>query len=231
MSRSRSKRVGVDPKSMEVKMVRKLLLVCGILSSLVYVATDLLLSWLYDGYSYTDQAISELSAIGAPTQPLWVAMLFLYNPLLIAFGIGIWKVAGRKRSLRFTGILLAAWGVLGFVWLFFPMHMRGAIGSATDTMHLILAGVTVLLIILFIGFGSGARGKWFRLYSILTILAILVFGALVGMQAPRVAAPLPTPWMGVMERVSVYSPMLWVLVLAVALLRSQDGLGRGRDSG
>jgi hypothetical protein len=199
--------------------VRKVLLVCGILAPLLYVATDIIAAMLYVGYSYTDQAVSELSAIGAPTQPLWIAMTFLFNPLLIAFGIGIWRVAGRKRSLSITGILLAIWGVVGFVWLFFPMNMRGAIGSASDTGHLILSGVTVLLIMLFLGFGSGARGKWFRLYSMLTMLAVLVFGALVGLQAPRVAAQLPTPWMGVMERVCVYSPMIWVMVLAVCLLR------------
>lgn len=202
-------------------MIKNILLVCGILSSLLYVGTDILLAMRWQGYSYTSQAISELSAIGAPTRPLWIAMSFLFNPLLIAFGIGVWGSAGGKRSLRVTGILLAVWGVLGFVWLFFPMHLRGAIGSTTDTMHLILAGVTVLLMTVFIGFGSGARGKWFRLYSILTILAMLVFGALVSLQAPRVAAQLPTPWMGVMERVSVYVPMLWVMVLAIALLRAQ----------
>jgi hypothetical protein len=208
-------------------MVTKILLLCGILSSLLYVATDIFAAMSWEGYSYTSQSISELSAIGAPTRPLWIAMLFLYNPLLIAFGIGVWLSAGRKRGLRITGILLAVWGIIGFVWMFFPMHLRGAIGSATDTMHLILAGVTVLLLALFIWFGSGARGKCFRLYSILTILALLVFGALVGQQAPLVAAQLPTPWIGVMERVSVYSPELWVLVFGVVLLRTQSAAPQG----
>jgi hypothetical protein len=200
-------------------MVKKTLLICGIISSLLYVGTDILLALHWEGYSYADQAISELSAIGAPTRPLWIAMSFLFNPLVIAFGAGVRWSAGGKRSLRVTGILLIVWGAIGFVWLFFPMHLRGAEFSATDTMHLVMSGMTVLLITLFIGFGSGARGKWFRLYSILTILALLGFGALVGLQAPRVAAGLPTPWMGVMERVSVYSPMLWVIVLAAVLLR------------
>jgi hypothetical protein len=198
-------------------LTESLLLVCGILSTILYIGTDILLGLSWHGYSFTSQAISELSAIGAPTRSLWIAMTFLFNPLLIAFGLGVGKVAGTKRSLRITGVLLTIWGFLGFVWLFFPMHMRGSIGSTTDTMHLVMAGVTVFLMVLFIGFGSGARGRWFRLYSIITILAMLIFGALVGQQAPRVAAQLSTPWMGVMERVSVYSPMLWVLVLAIIL--------------
>jgi hypothetical protein len=203
-----------------MKRSLKILLICGILASLLYISTDILLAMCYEGYSYTSQAISELSAVGAPTRSLWTVMTFLFNPLVVAFGIGVWKSADRKRSLQISGILLSAWGALGFVWLFFPMHMRGAIGSTTDTMHLVMAGVTVPLMMLFIGFGSGVQGKWFRLYSILTILAMLIFGAWTGMQAPRVAAQLPTPWLGIMERVSVYSPMLWVLVFAVVLLRS-----------
>ena len=202
--------------------IRKILLVCGVVSSLLYISTDILLGLSWHGYSFTSQAISELSAIGAPTRPLWIAMTFLYSPLLVAFGIGVLKAAEKKRSLRFTGILLIIWGLLGFVWLFFPMHMRGEIGSVTDTMHLVMSGVTVLLMILFIGIGSAANGKWFRIYSILTILAMLVFGALVGKMAPQVAAQLPTPWMGVMERVSVYAPMFWVIVLATTLLKIQS---------
>ncbi len=37
------------------KSILKVLLLCGILSSLLYVATDVLASWRYESYSYTDQ--------------------------------------------------------------------------------------------------------------------------------------------------------------------------------
>ncbi|MCX6903403.1 MAG: DUF998 domain-containing protein [Verrucomicrobia bacterium] len=111
-------------------------------------------------------------------------------------------------------------GVIGFGWLVFPMNTRGNIGSATDTGHLVMSGLTVLLMLLFVAFGSGASGKRFRAYSILTIFVMLGFGMYVGAQAPRVAAQLPTPWMGIMERISVFSPMIWVLVLAIVLLRA-----------
>jgi hypothetical protein len=203
-------------------MIRKVLLICGLLSSLLYVGTDILAAMRWEGYSYTSQTISELMAIGAPTRPLLVSLFSVYNALVIAFGIGVRGSAGGKRSLRFTGILLVAYGAIGEVGLLFaPMHLRGAEASATDTMHIIVTSVIVLLTLLSIGFGAAARGKWFRLYSIATILISLVFGALAGLQGPRIAANLPTPWMGVMERVSVYSSMLWLLVLAVFLLRAQ----------
>ena len=204
-------------------MVRKLLLICGILSSLLYVATDILLSMRYEGYSYTSQAVSELSAIGAPTRPLWIAMSIVYNPLVIAFGIGIWLSAGPKRSLRVSGILLVAYGVVSSLGPLFPMQLRGAGGLATDAMHLIATSVLVLFLLLSIGFGGAARGGWFRLYSIGTILTLLVFGVLAGQQAPRAAAGFPTPWLGVIERVNIYGSLLWVLVFAVVLLLSQGG--------
>lgn len=55
-------------------MVRKALLVRGILSSLLYVAMTVFSAMRWESYSSASQAISELSAIGAPTRPLWVLL-------------------------------------------------------------------------------------------------------------------------------------------------------------
>ncbi len=203
-----------------MKKYTKILLFCGALYFPIYFLLDFTSSILYRGYNYKDQAISELSAIGAPTKPIWSVTGPVLNVLLIAFGIGIWRTA-QKRSLRLTGILILAWGIMSFGWSFFPMNMRGNIGSVSDTGHLFMAGLTVLLMTIFIAIGSGAKRTRFRIYSILTILVMLAFGGYVGMQAPKVAAQLPTPWMGIMERIGVFSPMIWVMVLAIFLLRDQ----------
>ena len=127
-------------------------------------------------------------------------------------------------------------GVVDLVAFFFPMHLRGTEITLSDTMHKNLTAVTVLLILLIIGYGATADGKWFRLYSIGTIAILIVFGALTGLDAPRIETNLPTPWIGVRERINIYGYMLWMAVLAIALLRvhverSRDGLGEGRDSG
>jgi hypothetical membrane protein len=199
----------------------KVLLICGILLPIIYVGVDAISAMLYKGYSYTDQAISELSAIGAPTSWIWVILNFVHNPLLIAFGAGVLMSAGQKRMLRITGILLIVAGVAGFSWLFFPINTRENIGSATNTGHLVVSAITVFLMTLYISFGSGAKGKGFRLYSILTVIVMLFFGFWTGTYVPRVAAQLPTPWMGIIERVSVFSPIIWVGVLGFILLRDQ----------
>ncbi|MDZ4871306.1 MAG: hypothetical protein CLLPBCKN_000694 [Chroococcidiopsis cubana SAG 39.79] len=204
-------------------MVRKVLLVCGILSSLLYVATVVLAAIRWEGYSSTSQTVSELIAIDAPTTPLVVPLFITYSLLVYAFGVGIWRSAGRKRALRFAAVGLVGKEVLGLVvTLFFPMHLRGVEGTLTDTMHAILTGVGVLFMLLAIGFAATAFGKRFRLYSIATILILLVFGILAGLDGSRLTANLPTPWMGVWERINIFGYMLWVVVLTIMLLRIQD---------
>jgi hypothetical protein len=168
------------------------LLLCGIVAGMIYIATDILLATgIYPGFSITDQTISELSAIGAPTRLLWiVVMSVLFGPLVIAFGTGVWR-ASWKRSLSITGVLIIFWGISGYAWFFFPMHMRGFIGSTSDTGHLVMAAITVPLMILFIAFGSVSFGRKFLIYSIMTVILTLTFGAWTGTQASAVAAMQP----------------------------------------
>jgi hypothetical protein len=201
----------------------KALLKCGIVAPLLYILTDFLLGLSWPAYNFNSQSISELSAIGAPTRIPWVSMTFLFNPLIIAFGIGVYQAAKYLRLLRAAGIMLILWGISGFLWLFSPMHLRGNIGSTTDTLHLVMAAFTVLTITAYIGIGAFTQGRWFRFYSIFTLITMLIFGFWVARLAPLVAANMPTPWMGILERVSVYSSMLWVSVLAVTLIRKNHG--------
>jgi len=214
-------------------MTRKVLLVCGILSSLLYVAMNIIAAMLYEGYNSASQTVSELSAIGAPTRTLWLLLGIPYTLLATAFGWGVWVSAGRNRPLRVVGGLMVAHGVIGLFWP--PMHVRGDEFTLTDTMHIIFGMVTVLLMPLAIGFGAAAFGKRFRLYSIATIALLIVFGALTGLEAPRVAANLPTPWVGVWQRINIGVFLLWVVALAIALLRApveqpKDSLGGRSDS-
>jgi hypothetical protein len=213
-------------------MARKVLLVCGILSSMLYVAMNVIAAMLFEGYSSTSQTVSELSAIGAPTRSLWILLGIPYTLLATAFGWGVRLSASRNRPLRVVGGLMVAHGVIGLFWP--SMRLRGAGFTLTDTMHIVFAMVTVLLMLLAIGFGAAAFGKRFRIYSIATIALLVVFGALTGLESPRIAANLPTPWVGVWERINIGVFLLWVVALAIALLRApvehpQDGLGRRND--
>jgi uncharacterized protein DUF998 len=205
-------------------MVRKTLLVCGVLAAVLYVAMTLFVGLLWDGYSSAAQTISELSAIGAPTRPLWMLLGTVYTVLMIAFGWIVWKSAPPNRALRVVGALILAQSVFAFFWP--PMHQRAVLaaggGTLTDSLHLAWATVCGLFFLSAVGFGAGALGERFRIYSIVTLVILLATGAWNGTYVSSIQADLPTPWAGVWERITSTAYMVWVAVLATALWRPRN---------
>jgi hypothetical protein len=72
---------------------------------------------------------------------------------------------------------------------------------------------------LMMGFGAAALGKRFRLYSIASFVFFMVFGTLTGLDGPKISVNLPTPWIGVWERINIGIFMVWMIVFAILLLR------------
>jgi hypothetical protein len=204
--------------------------VCGILSSLFYLALNIFVPMQWAEYDSASQTVSELSAIGAPTRALWGWLCTLYTVLVIAFAWGVWKSAGTNHRLRIAGALMIAYAALGVIWPFAPMHLREtlAAGGSTfsDTLHIALGVVTEILYLLALWFAASALGRGFRLYSIATFIVLLVFGVLTFADAPGIAANQPTPFIGVWERINIGVFLLWVVVLAVVLLR---GVPHGKE--
>jgi len=211
------------PAGRELGLVRQMLLVCGIVSSALYGV----MIWVIrvKGYSPISQTVSELSAWGVSTRPLWIVVGSVYDALILAFAVGVWASAVGKHSLRIAAGLLLAYGLLGLAWPFASMHQRHVLAAGgktlADTGHLVLAMVTVVLMFAAMAFGAAAFGVRFRIYSIATIVILLVFGALTSADTSRVAADLPTPRAGLFERINIVVFLVWVVVLATILLRAQ----------
>ena len=202
-------------------MVRKALLICGIVSSLLYVAMNVFVALQWEGYNSASQTVSELSAIGAPTRSLWVTLAAFYTALVLAFGWGVSQSAGGSRALRTVGRLVVANGALGLVWPMAPMHLRETLaaggGTFSDTLHLALGAITVVLMLTAMAIGAKAFGRSFRLYSFASVVVMTMFGILTSLEAPALSQNLPTPWIGVWERINIGVFLVWIVVLAVAL--------------
>lgn len=200
----------------------KLLVLGGVLMFVLYIFMDVAASLSYPGYSYTDQTISELSAIGAPTRTFWLVMSVGYQFLAFAFALGVLAVAGPRRNLRMVGVLLLAAAVVGLLWWIAPMHQREVLaadgGTWQDTMHLVVGGVSSGLFFVTIAVGAFVFGKAFRLYSFVTIAALLAFGALTSLDAADVSSNASTAWLGIWERIAVEGAILWGAVFAAVLL-------------
>jgi hypothetical protein len=209
-------------------MLRKILLICGVVSSVLYVVGDVLGTLRYPGYSYADQEFSELTAQGSPVRPLMVALNGIpYTLLVTTFGAGVWTSAGSKRAGRITGAMLVGYALTGMVTgIIFPMKLREALaageGTLRNAMHPPGTIVMSLFIVLAMVFGSALLGKRFRYYTYATVATLVVFGVLASLQAGRMVANQPTPWMGIEERINIYATMLWVAVVAIGLLRAQE---------
>jgi hypothetical protein len=156
--------------------------------------------------------------------------------LITAFAIGVWKSTGRNRPVRIVAGLILAYASLGLLWPFAPMHQREVLaaggGTASDTLHQALAAVTVFLMFLAIGFGATAFDTRFRVYSIVTIVVLLAFGGMTFLEAPRLQLNLPTPWIGLWERINISVFLLWIVMLATVLwtTQGQDREGEARDA-
>ncbi|MDP4220397.1 MAG: DUF998 domain-containing protein [Bacteroidota bacterium] len=206
--------------------MNRFLLICGILSTLLYIGVNVIVPLQWKEYDVASQTVSELSAVGAPTRTLWIILCAPYTILTVAFAWGVWRSAAGNRPLRIAGGLLLAYGSLGILWFFAPMHLRETLAAGgrtfSDTMHLTLAAVTEVLFLLALGFAAAALGKTFRLYSIATVIVLLIFGTLTFIESPGVAANQPTPLIGIWERINILVFMLWVAVLSILLLRMQS---------
>ena len=119
-------------------MARKVLLVSGIVSSLLYTAMLVVVPMFWQGYSSASQAVSELSAIDAPSRSIWLALGIVWSLLYLAFGAGVRVSAGPSRALRLAGSVIFISAVVGLFWP--PMHRREVLGAGggtlTDTLHI-----------------------------------------------------------------------------------------------
>ena len=196
------------------------LLVAGIVAAGLYGIGDVVSGLVYSGsrpYSFRDQWISELTALGSPVRPLMMAVISVHNILLIGLGLGIWRAAGPSRSLRWVGLgLIATTALASAIHPFFPMTSRW--NFTATPMHGILSVVWSLGISAVVVLAAVAYRGWFRLYSIGTVLVMMAFGIASGI-AFRGIEQNDTPWAGAFERINAYVLMAWLVVLVVSVIR------------
>ncbi|HEY7270540.1 MAG TPA: DUF998 domain-containing protein, partial [Dehalococcoidia bacterium] len=163
-------------------------------------------------------------AIGAPTRPYVLTAVTVTGALSVAFAAGVWRAAAGQRLLQAIAVLLFLNAAVNLALTpFGSMHQREVLaaggGTFSDTLHLATAGLNVFTFFAVMLAGAAALGGRFRIYSLVTVALLLVFGGITSLSAADVASNDPTPWLGITERVSAYGWMAWVAVLALVLIR------------
>jgi hypothetical protein len=200
--------------------LQRRLLVAGIVGAALYPLADIFASTRYPGFSYRDQAVSELFAIGAPTSGLVVPLFSISSALLLLFAVGIWMSADGRRGVRVLAVMMGLNAIDALLlWNFFPMHMRGEQPTFTDLMHGVLAINPFLLAAVILG-AVCFRG-WFRFYTVSTVIFTSLLAVAGFSYVSAVVANQPTPWMGAIERAAQYTTNVWYAMLALMLLQQR----------
>ena len=204
-----------------MSLFKNLLLVCGCVSAIIYPLTDVIAGTMYKGYSFHEQAVSELFAIGSPVAPFVVVFFSMSSILLFFFSLGIFLAANRNKLMILLACLVFANALDSIIlWNFFPMHMRHMAPTFTDKMHTILAINPFIVISIIIG--AFLYNNWFRSYSLFTIAALVIPAIISFSYIPLLLSHQPTPWMGISERISQYSHLTWLAMLSIQIFTNNS---------
>lgn len=191
----------------------------GIVALLSYTAAVVFSPLAYPGYNWMAQAVSDLSAVNAPSLRLWNQLSSLYNiSTLICAMMVCAGIQGKGNRLLRTGIYLFTameWiSAVGFSM--FPLSDSGYAGTFQDKMHIFSTVLVVLLSIvsLVMLIVSSAKSKEYRSFGVFAGIALgmMLVGAL-GMNI------VPKEYFGVVERFSVFAAVGYNAVLGIELFR------------
>lgn len=204
------------------RRVTKTLLVGGMVAGAIYGLGDLVSGLLYEGYSFRDQAISELTAFGSPVRPLMLTTMFVHSLPLVALAVGLWRVSDRKSVRGIGAVLVVAAALVLPNHTIWPMSSRWMEGGFNDTMHQSFSLVWVVLTMVALVLSAVAYKGWFRFYAIGTLVAFVAFGIAASIAIQGIDQNV-TPWTGGFERISAYAYFVWLAVLAVVAIRRTIG--------
>ncbi|MFJ2983167.1 MULTISPECIES: DUF998 domain-containing protein [unclassified Pseudomonas] len=204
-----------------MKTLDRLLLCCGLLIPFWLLLGVWLTARAYPGYDHLQQAMSQLGAVGAPTQQ-WSPLLNNF-PLAVLFALFAWGLARRWRGSRLALlsaalVVLHGVGSLGTGW--FPCDEGCAPAQPSPSQHLHnLSGLLMFLSLtlasaLWIWAGKRVAGsRALGLFSLACVVAATVTVVLMA-QAARSGQ-----LFGLYQRLNYAVSVTWVAGLALWSLR------------
>lgn len=192
----------------------------GVLSLLSYTAAVVFAPLAYPGYNWMAQAVSDLSASGAPSQMLWQQLASLYDVcgVVSVTLVCIFIQDKLTKTLRVGIYLFAVMNWISSVgYAMFPLSDSGNAGAFQDIMHIYVVTVLVVLlsivslVVIMVG---GYRDRRYRSLAIWAGIALLLmFAGAIGTNI------VPREYFGIPERFSVFAAAGFNAVLGVYLYR------------
>ena len=189
-------------------------LISGVLSVVFYILHDFIGGMYYPGYDRMSQAVSDLTAVDAPSFVIAGGLSKVYgifSCLCCAFLCVM--VENVRKSLRLGVYLFAAMnGISAVGYSLFPLTGSGYDGSVRSFIHVYVVTVPVVLFsiasLILIAAGSFRDNR--KTLGIFAVIALLcmAFGAAGSANVPREV-------FGMVERCSTYSAVVFTGILGV----------------
>ena len=190
----------------------------GIISLLSYAAMVVFSPLAYPGYDWLSMAVSDLTAVGAPSAALAERLNALFGPCAVVSVMAVCVgAAGCRSKLLKTGIAFFAameWiTVVGYKM--FPLVLSEAASSFQNMMHILVTVLVVLFSIaslVLIAVGNRKEhipslGNW----AIICLAAMMTGAMGTGI--------LPKAVFGLFERFSTFSAVVFNAILGIYLLK------------
>ena len=218
--RSETKPLPEAPENIWRKKIMRLskLGICGIISLVSYSAMVIFSPLAYPGYNWLSMAVSELSAVGAPSKELAGQLNALFGPCAIVSIMAV-CVAVAKSGSRILKIGIYLFAAMEWCcnvgYECFPWLSGSSALSFQNIMHIAVtvAGVALSVASLIL-IAAGAK-KDNR--KTIEIWAIICLAAMIGGAAGTNL--LPKTVFGIAERISTFSAVVFNAVLGIELLR------------
>ena len=188
----------------------------GVVSLLSYGAMVVFSPLAYPGYDWLSMAVSDLSAVGAPSAELAQRLNALFGPCAVVSVMAVCVAAAgcRSKALK-AGISCFA----GMEWVtvvgykLFPLVQSQGAASFQNAMHIVVTVLVVLLsiasLVLIIIGGRKERMVSLRNWAIACFAAMLIGALGTGI--------MPKSVFGLFERFSTFSAVVFNAVLGVYL--------------
>ena len=198
------------------RLAGRLLLAAGVAAPLLYAATVIIGAAQHPGYSHLGNAISELIARGQGGQlEPW---FLLYNLLIILFAAGLdMRVGLSGRWFRISAAMIGTSGVLGVAMAWFPQDAVGTPMTPTGIGHLVIAAlmsVTSMAAVLADMLAWRALDRRRAVFSARCLAVIFLSGAVAAVEAAQ-----GWPLVGLFERITIGTYLLWIMATALRFLR------------
>ena len=198
----------------------RVLAICGIVGPIQFIVVVLVFGLLRPAYDPIRQYMSEMGQVGAPNAIGYNMPAFLLGLLIIAFAFGLHRGISEGKGSKLVPILMVVSGVGWVGASFFHCDPGCANESVTGKMHDltgIIAGPPLMIAPLAILPRLKKDNRWrsYRPFSlIMGALAVMLFAVMFTGEVLALE-----PYRGLLQRLTFFTPLLWMAVMAIRLLR------------